>query len=78
MRPLCKRKDVDPEAAKVYEEFRKGLVELLVVDRTHDDPPAPSPSPPLQQMHGVLLRYSLGHRAQAIRELLRNRLQPPH
>lgn len=78
MRRLYEMKTWDPKAAEIYEEFKKGFLEVVDMDKSCERPPHSCVVSQEQKMHEVLLRYSVGQRAQAIRMLLKNRLSPPH
>ncbi len=78
MRRLYEMKTWDPKAAEIYEEFRKGFLDLVDMDKSCEQPPGSCVVTQEQKMQEVLLRYSVGQRAQAIRMLLKRRMSPPH
>ena len=66
--------DRNPRARRFQREFAAELAELLCVDGTKRPPASLTPE---VRMHRALLRYSLGVRAVAIREVL-HRLRRAH
>ncbi len=78
MRLLVDMIETDRKAAEIYEEFRRDFLNIMNTDRSQNTLPPSCDRSQEEKMRDVLLRYSLGHRAQTIRTLLKNRTTRPH